>query len=169
MIQEHLWKQWYRTKYHSIYLELLLAHDERLDRYMKMFLAIVSSGSIAGWAVWKEAQFIWALLIAMSQVINAVRQFLPYRERMKALSALSRELEELAIHMEIKWLEISIGELTEKEMRKLYADMLIKTSSAAQKHFPNNSVPRIDKLMRKAETDAKAYLSIHITGGESGE
>lgn len=109
---------------------------------------------------------LWAVLIAASQVLNAIRPFLPYKERMKALSALSRELEELAIHMEIKWLEISVGELSEKEMKKLCADMLTKTSSAAHKHFPNNSIPDNQKLLSRAEQSATAYLSSHINEGE---
>ncbi len=153
-------------KTHAVYLELLLAKTEAIDRSIKIFLALVSSGSIAGWAVWKDAQLLWGILIAASQVINAIRSYLPYKERMKALSALARELDELAIHTEIKWLEIAAGELTEKEMRKLQADMLIKASSAAQKHFPNNSIPDNPALMRKAEATATKYLETHINGEE---
>jgi hypothetical protein len=169
MIQQHIWKQLYRTKVHSIYLELLHARTETIDRSIKIFLALVSSGGIAGWAIWKEADFIWACAIALAQVITAIRPYLPYRDRLKALSALSRELEELAIYMEIKWLEISAGELTEKEMRKLNADMLRKISSAVQKHFPVNSIPHNNDLMDKAEIMATNYLSTHLYQGEDDE
>lgn len=169
MIQQHIWRQLYRIKVHSIYLELLHAKTETIDRSIKIFLAIASSSSIAGWAIWKDAQFIWATIIAASQVLNSIRPFLPYRERMKALSSLSRELEELAIHIEIKWLEIAAGELTEKEMRKLNADMLTKKSSAEQKYFPNNSIPQNEKIMSKAEVAATDYLSSHFSKGECSE
>lgn len=155
-------------KTHAVYLELLLSETEGIDRGIKIFLALISTGSIASWAIWKEAQFIWAFLIAISQVLNAILPYLPYKERMKALSALARELDELAIHTEIKWLEVAAGELTEKEMRKLHADMLTKASSAAQKHFPNNSIPNDPVLMQKAETTATKYLASH-TEGENSE
>lgn len=164
MIQQLIWKQLYRMKTHAVYLELLLAQTETIDRAIKIFLAIVSSGSIAGWVVWKEAQFVWGFLIAASQVVNAIRPYLPYKERMKALSALARELDELAIHTEIKWLEIAAGELTEKEMRKLHADMLTKASGAAQKHFPNNAIPSKPALLNQAETTATKYLESHVNG-----
>lgn len=164
MIQLHIWKQLYRMKTHAVYLELLLAKTETIDRGIKIFLALVSTGSIASWAVWKDAQFLWGFLIAASQVLNAIRPYLPYKERMKALSALARELDELAIHTEIKWLEVAAGELTDKEMRKLHADMLTKASSAAQKHFPNNSIPNNPALMQLAEATATKYLECHIDG-----
>lgn len=162
MIQENIWKKLYRTKVHAIYLELLHARTENIDRTIKMFLAIFSSGSIAAWAIWNEAEFIWASLIATTQVINAIRPFLPYSNRMKALSALSVELESLAIHMEIKWIDISVGELTDKEMRKLYTDMIYKTSIAESKCFPNNSIPHSKTLMSRAEISATSYLSNHL-------
>lgn len=170
MIQQHIWRHLYRVKVHAVYLELLLARTEKIDRGIKMFLAFVSSASIGGWAIWRDAQFIWATLIAVSQVVNAVRPYLPYKERMKALAALARELDELAIHMEIKWLEIAVGEMSERDMRKLHADMLLKTSAATQKHFPSNSIPDVPTLLAKAEATATTYLSAHvIQGDESGD
>lgn len=164
MIQQHIWVQLYRMKTHAVYADLLLAKTEAVDRSIKIFLAIVSSGSIAGWAIWKNADFLWGVIIAASQVLSAIREYLPYKERMKALSALARELDELATHTEIKWLEITAGELTDKEMRKLHADMLIKASGAAQKHFPNSAIPNVPTLMSEAEATATRYLEAHING-----
>ncbi len=169
MIQQLIWNQLYRTKVHAIYLELLLGKTETIDRSIKIFLAITSSASIAGWVIWKEHDFIWGMLIAASQAINAIRQYLPYKERLKSFSGLARELEEIAIYLELKWLEIAAGELSEKEMRRLYGDVLNKKSSAIQKYFPNNSIPTSDEKLELAENAALAYLSAFLTQGEKNE
>jgi hypothetical protein len=166
MIQTLLWKKFYRVKAHSIYIELLHARTETIDRSIKIFLAVTSSGSIASWAIWTQAGPTWACVIAASQFVNAILPFLPYKNRKKSLAALSRELDEIAIHMEIKWLEVSSGELTEKEMRKLYSEMLNKSSAAIQKHFPDSSIPDNEKIMSKAEDMANAYLDTYINSGE---
>lgn len=169
MIQQLIWNQLYRTKVHAIYLELLLGQTETIDRSIKIFLAITSSASIAGWAVWQEYGFVWGMLIAASQVINAIRQFLPYKERLKSFSGLARELEEIAIYTELKWLEVAAGELSEKEMRRLYGDLLNRKSNAIQKYFPNNSIPRSDEKLELAENTALAYLNTHLNQGEKNE
>lgn len=166
MIQKLLWKKFYRVKAHSIYTELLHARTEKIDRAIKIFLAVASSGGIAGWAMWKQAGPTWACLIAASQFANAVLPFLPYKNRKKSLAALSRELDEIAMHMEIKWLEVSSGELTEKEMRKLHSEMINKSAAAVQKHFPDSSIPDNEKIMSRAEDIANAYLVEYINSEE---
>ncbi|WP_147694676.1 hypothetical protein [Vogesella mureinivorans] len=152
---------------HSIYTELLHARTETIDRSIKIFLAVMSSGGIAGWVVWKSADWAWASLIAASQFLNAILPFLPYKNRKKSLAALSRELDEISNHMEIKWLEISSGELTEREMRKLFSDMLNKSTTATQKHFPDSSIPDNPKLMNKAEDTTISYLKTYMDAEEN--
>ena len=169
MIQQLIWNQLYRTKVHAIYLELLLGQTETIDRSIKIFLAVTSSASIAGWAIWKEYAFVWGMLIAVSQVINAIRQFLPYKERLKSFSGLARDFEEIAIYLELKWLEVAAGELSEKEMRRLYGDVLNRKSSALQKYFPNNTIPKSDDKLELAENAALSYLDTHLTQGEKHE
>lgn len=162
MIQQLLWNQLYRAKVHANYLELLLRSTEGIDRAIKIFLAIASSSSIGGWAIWKEYGFLWGGIIAASQVLGAVLPFLPYKERLKSFSSLAREIEEIAIYLEIKWLEVSAGEVSERDMRKLYAEILKKKAGAVQKYFPNNSIPSDDKKLAKAEEEAISYFGTYL-------
>ena len=43
--------------------------------------AVASSSSIAAWVVWKEYAFIWGALIAMSQVLDALKGVFPVTKR----------------------------------------------------------------------------------------
>lgn len=159
MSQEHYWKEFYRLKVHVCYLELQLGTTESADRALKIFLAITSSASIGGWAIWKEYAIVWGTAIALSQVINAIRQYLPYKERLRALSGLLNDLEELQIQVESKWLDIGAGELNEGEIRKALNDLRVRRMKAFKKHFPDNTIPEDPKLFEKAEEKALAYFS----------
>lgn len=158
MSQEHYWKEFYRLKVHVIYLELQLGRTESIDRGLKIFLAVTSSASIGAWAIWKELTVLWALLIAGSQVINAVRQYLPYKERLRCISDLINELEELVLTVEAKWLDISNGDLTDEEIRKALANLRTLRQRALKKHFPDKVLPQDDGLFGQAEDKAQTYF-----------
>jgi hypothetical protein len=76
-------------------LESYLEKTLNYDRWLNMFLAVMANGSIASWVVWKEYSFIWGLLIALSQLINAIKVYLPYQKRLKNLESITKELETL--------------------------------------------------------------------------
>src|SRR5690554_3221033 len=109
MVQSQYWKEIYQLKVHIAFIELLLERSERIDRGLKMFLAIASSSSIGAWVIWKQLSWVWAAIIACSQVVSAIAQYLPYRHRIKAYSSLLNELEEIMIQAEFKWHAIADG------------------------------------------------------------
>jgi hypothetical protein len=157
--QGHYWKEFYRLKVHVNYLELQLERTESIDRGLKIVLAVTSSASIGAWAIWKQYAWIWAAAIAASQVLNAVRQFLPYKERLRCIAGLMTELEELLLVVESKWLDISNGEMTDVEIRKSLTNLRQLRQRAFKKHFPGTILPDEPRLFQKAETRANEYVS----------
>src|SRR6266571_5941537 len=109
MVQERYWNELYQLKVHVNYVELHLRKAELIDRAMKVFLAFVSSGSIGAWVIWKDLAAVWGVIIAASQVLNAVQMYLPYKERLKALSGLLNDFEELLVYTEMKWFDVASG------------------------------------------------------------
>lgn len=159
MAQLRFWKEFYQLKVHVNYVELHLQRTEMIDRSLKMFLALSSSASIGAWVIWKELAILWAFVIAASQVVNIVRSYLPYKERLKALSGLLGEIEELAIYMEMKWLEVSSGRLSDEEINKLRYDIRMKKHKSLKKYFPANVIPENRKFLARAEESASNYFS----------
>src|SRR5690606_18075834 len=98
------------------YIEFLLDTSERIDRGLKIFLAIASSSSIGAWVVWSQLSYLWGSIIAISQVAAAVNPYLPYQSRIKEYTQLLRDLEELMIQMEFNWHAVAEGELSSEEI-----------------------------------------------------
>jgi hypothetical protein len=158
MSQEHYWKEFFRLKVHVNYLELHLGRAEYIDRAVKMFLAVTSGGSIGAWVIWKEFAFLWGFLIAASQVLNAIRQFLPYKDRLRSVSGLLNDMEELFLHMEIKWLDIAAGKLTSDETNKILSGIRSRRLKAIKKHFPSSVIPENKNFFAQAEVKARTYF-----------
>ena len=164
--QEHYWREFFRLKVHVIYVEQLLAKTETWDRSIKMFSAIASSASIGAWVVWKDYAFLWGTLIASAQVLNAVRQYLPYKDRLRCYAALRSELEELLLGVEARWLEIASGECSEAVIRKSLADLRSRRQKAFSKHLPNTTVPEDNHVFAVAEQKASEYFRNFYTEGD---
>ena len=52
------------------YLDIYAENSYKWDRRINMYGAIASSSSIAAWAIWKEWSYVWAVIIAISQVLS---------------------------------------------------------------------------------------------------
>jgi hypothetical protein len=48
--------------------------------------AIASNGGIAAWVVWREYAFLWAAIIAASQLADALKEVFPFTKTHKAAS-----------------------------------------------------------------------------------
>lgn len=123
-----------------------------------MFLAIMSSGSIASWAIFKEYSFIFGSLIAMSQVLSAVKSYLPFAKRLKSLQGITNDLETLFLEMENEWYNVSVGKLTEEQIHKSYMRYKNKKHQIMQKYLGASPLPTNRTLMEKAEHDVNLYF-----------
>ena len=149
--QERYWQELYDLKVHTSYLEIHLSNSESIDKNINIFLSIASSGSIASWAIWKEYEFIWAFIIVLSQFINAIKPFLPYGTRIKALSKSLREMELISLECEEKWFYIANGEKTEEEIHKLRFEFKGKKQKIISKYFSKSILPTNKKYLEEAE------------------
>jgi hypothetical protein len=169
MYQLRYWKELYQIKVHLNYLELYLQDSEMKDRSVNIFLAITSSGSIAGWAIWQQAAILWAIIIAASQVVTVIKNFLPYKTRMKSLSGVVHEFEDLILFAEKSWFDVSEGKLTEEEIHNLQFDVRTKKTKALKKHLGNNTLPEKPKLLLRAQRSADVYFDNFYPVEESND
>ncbi len=157
--QNRYWKELFELRVHVNYLEKYMQQSELRDKAVNIFLAVTSSSSICGWAIWHKYSFIWAVIIVASQLIGAVKQFLPYRTRLKAISNILKDLEELLNLYEMKWFDVAEGKLTEEEINKLQFEIRSKKTKAIQKHLGMNTLPEKGKLFREAKQSAEIYIN----------
>lgn len=134
---------------------------------MNVFLAVTSSSSIAAWAVWREFTWMWPTLIAGSQVIFAVKPFLPYNQRRKAVVALSDAYQAICLQIENRWFSVAEGHLPEQQIHEETIKFRTLLLDAERKAMDGIILPRNQKLMKVAEAEAKTYFSTHYPAGES--
>ncbi|ACF12793.1 hypothetical protein Ctha_0322 [Chloroherpeton thalassium ATCC 35110] len=157
-MQERYWNLFCHLKINSLYTYYYHIETERIDRYLRIFLAITSSASIAAWTIWKEISYIWGGIIAFSQLLNAVKDYLPYQNRMRKLSAFSSDLNTLLLLCERKWYDEASGDMTESEIHQAFMDLKENLKKIDEKYFSESPLPRNNKIFEKAELEAATYF-----------
>ena len=94
----------------------------------------------------------------IAQLITAVKEYMPYKKRLNALSTLSNDLNYFAIVMENDWFKVSHGLLTDEEVHDLHMAMKRRINDATTKSFLNASLPEDERLLKRADLDTQNYV-----------
>jgi hypothetical protein len=164
MYQQRYWTQLKHLRTHVFYLHLYATKADRNDKLVNIFLAVASSSSIAAWALWQEYKLLWAFIIAAAQVVTAVKPFLPFRQRVKAVTALNDSLQTIALESERYWFHVSEGLFGDEEIHDKVIDIAGKISKAEQKCMSGVVLPHDKGILSSAEIEADKYLRSHYHG-----
>jgi len=156
--QLNYWRELTQLKEHSYYINEYIVQDQKISRSISSFLAITSSSSIGAWVIWENYAYLWGAIIALSQVVNAIRQFLPYKERLTHLPGLKNELAFLCLEMEKSWFSVAEAEWTVKEIHNKRLDIKTKKVEILQKYLSAKPLPDKRKLLTIAKEKARSYF-----------
>jgi hypothetical protein len=120
--------------------------------------AVASAGGIAAWAVWKQYAYVWACIIAASQVVDALKNVFPFYKRRGAPSRWSRTLNRLFVEAQRDWDAISGGRCTNAQIRRLSHQLRLKKERAEAKYIPHGLAMRED-LFEKAQLEANRFFA----------
>ena len=132
-MQKKYWSYLVQIKAWIYYLDIYVEKSFQWDRRIKVFVA--SSSSIAAWTIWKEWSYIWGVIIAVSQVLTAIKDYFPFGRRLKILKPFIDELKILYIKIEYDWFKVAEGEVTEKEINQLLFDYKKQFSEIESKYL----------------------------------
>ena len=119
--------------------------------------AVASSGSIAGWAIWHQYAFVWASIIAISQVLDALKDVFPITKRHKAASEHVHQIESLFIDAQLEWENIFAGHYSDDEIATRRHKLMKLRHEAETKNFPDG-LPERESDFISAEAQTKLYF-----------
>lgn len=105
-------------RFHADCMALMVKKLRGRDKWMNGFLAVTSSSSIAGWAIWNEYGKIWGFIIALSQVITALKPLFPYNKHVHTLNTHCYKQEALFLELEELWFKVKDKRIGEEEARQ---------------------------------------------------
>ncbi|WP_263357464.1 hypothetical protein [Acidicapsa ligni] len=155
--QEHYWKEFQRLKYCACYTRRYRDHLAWWETRIAIVRAITSSSSIAGWVIWRQIAFVWALLIAATQVVDALQNVLPFQKRRESLSGWCNELDLIFVMSQRDWEATYAGRMTEERIVELTHQLRLDMQHLEMKFMPQG-LPPVQKLVIVAELDMVLFF-----------
>ena len=118
-----IWATLNDLKFKGYYLRFITDRFQKWERNLNIFLALTSSGSIAAWAIWDINPLIWAVIIALSQVLTVLKPYFPYFRYVKELNAKCLAIENLNLEVEHLWFRIQNSLIEESQALERYYEI----------------------------------------------
>jgi hypothetical protein len=164
--QQQYWQAMIELKVAAEYIEL---HRDYLSRWVMtlgVLKSIASSVSIGAWLIWKEYQFLWAAIIAASQIAEALKEVFPFAKKYKAASELTSAYANFFISARHEWAVIVSGGYSPKQINDRLLELRKSLLEAEQKSFPEGLAKKTD-LSRQAEERTKEFFSTNYPLSQS--
>ena len=140
------------------YLDLYAEDSYKWDKRINVLWAISSSSSIAAWAIWQQLSFVWSVIIAISQVLTAIKGFLPYSKRLKILVPFMEDLKFLYNKIEYNWFKVASGELTEEEINNLLYSFKDEFTNIENKNLKEETLLENEDFKKIADEKTDSYF-----------
>lgn len=150
-------------KFHELYGSIYQDYSFKWDNVINWVTALASSSSVAAWAIWnnENLKIVWLCIIALSNIINAVRPLLPYKKRVNSLASYTSLLRSIYNEYDYHWFKISQGEYSEDEVNDLLLKMREQNRKADDEYILNNYFPIKGHISKKANMRIERYVKIH--------
>lgn len=161
-MRDRIWLLLADTKFKTYCVKFLVSKYQVRDRNINILLAVASSSSIAAWAIWQTFPFVWASVIALSQVIMATRPYLPYFKFVKELNVKGIQLEALNVEIDKLWYKSEHEKITVDEASERYYELRKQVNEILT--FGDDMVFKTSKeIQDKASQEAHTFLRNNYT------
>jgi hypothetical protein len=117
------------------YWKRLVGKYSKRDRILKIFTALMASGTVASWGLWADLSWLWKSLSGLSAVVAISMPILNYQKLIEEMSALAGKWGELKIEYEDLWLQVKSSaepdQLDEsyRDFRRIGASLQLKEAA----------------------------------------
>ena len=151
------WRQIEQLKGAAICIRLYRNQLARRVKAVDIIKAVASSGAIAGWFAFDAYKLLWGCVIAASQLLDVLKDVLPFAKLHKQAANLTVALELLLIDAEDEWEKIHIGQIPENTIIEKRTRLRKLQLEAEKDHFPEG-LELDPKIVALATEEARSYF-----------
>lgn len=157
---DRYWAFFFATKHKAYYYKHFQILFTRINWFISSFLSLTAISCIAAWDIWKEYQVLWAVLICLSQIIQALFPKLPYNDLLISTKFMISSLDKLLIEIEQDWLFIYSHKPSDDEIINLLNAHQRQYSELVNQFFSATYLPVIKYCEKKAKEDCTTFFSV---------
>ena len=152
-----IWNFLVDSKTNEFLSSLIVKKYQKWDLCTNIILVVATSSSIATWAIWKELPFLWATIIAISQVITLIKPYFLFPKYIKVFYEKTILWQNLSYEIEEIWHKFE-KEIIDKDTALNFYFELRKRCLTFDKVPEDIIFFNFEKLQYKAETNCNNYI-----------
>jgi hypothetical protein len=139
-LSEDIWNDMLTAEFNELYWQYMAQRYANYDTRLKIFIALMSSGTVASWYLWQMPPYdlVWKTLSAFSAITAILQPILNYPQTTK-------EIEQLTD----KWIDIGFG------YKKLWGDIEGKISNEKKIREHHTKLQEIQNDVKKRRNRIK--------------
>ncbi|HVA97588.1 MAG TPA: hypothetical protein VNG53_01735 [Bacteroidia bacterium] len=156
-MRDKIWIFLCDTQYKTFILTYIVDKFQKRERNINIILAIASSTSIGAWALWKQFPFLWSGIIVSSQVLAAIKSYLPYNKYVKEINLKLLRVEYTNIELEQLFYNLDYNITNENDASISY--FKIKKNLTDTLNFSDEIIFNVaESIKKKAKDDMSNFL-----------
>ena len=163
-MRDRIWNNLYNIKFKALYTCECSKKAEKYGRIYSLFIAMTSAGSIATWTAWEKIPSVWAVIVAVSQVLHVSKPYFPFIKNDKAFLELSYEFESLYIEFEKLWYCFENDKITTDEAEQQFYELREKEFHIEKNHKEIHC-PEFDSWKEKVNESTDQAIKINFSKG----
>jgi len=156
-MKKTIWNALLNAELNVTYWKKLVQCYQKRDLFFKIFLAVVTSGTVASWGIWNEFPVIWKILSSFSAVVAIALPILNYHRLVESMSNLAGEWCELKAEYHDQWLKIKNNKNIEL-ISNQYKETKLKEGMLVKKEI---KLPHKEKLINLCYEEVKKTYGLH--------
>lgn len=92
----------------------------RITLWLKIILSIATVSAVGAWLKGHGAKEVWAFIIVLAELADAMMDTLPYAEQRRNLPQTKTKLNDIFIEMEQDMMRLETGQITENDALEKY-------------------------------------------------
>ena len=157
-MEDRIWTNLANIKFKCIYTSKVSTRSYHLGNFYSIFLAITSATSVATWAIWQIYPFVWASIVAISQVLHVVKPHIPFIKNDKEFIEQSLLFEALYLDYEKLWFDNFKVSRDNDEIEKQFYD-LRRQEHDINTRFKHVVCPNFKNLIKSSDIETNNFLN----------
>lgn len=160
MIKNRIWSSLVNTKFKCFYIQYLTERYHRNNLAIRIFLAIVSLSSVAAWAIWDIIPWLWTIIIAASNILQAINPLLAFEKKVKVLIEKLSLLEDIQMEFEELYYKFMTNKIDEQDASDKFFELHKKHVKSLQ-CSTDNMFSENKRIKIKSKENTFTYLKAH--------
>ena len=150
-MRDNIWYSLVDAKFKAIFLNECSRTASFIGQGYTIFLAIVASTSVGAWVVWSKYPAIWAIIVAVSQLLHVIKPHIPFLKQGGIYRDMSNMFESLYLQYEKIWYKLQQSSMDYKKVEKDFYNLRKEELEIETKYAVHP--PRFQWLMRKSRKE----------------